>query len=213
MSFQWIFDNAETLSINKRPIVSQTISRDQQVRSVSRGGAVWRFTVKMPDGKRWSEVRGYIEGIDQSNLLTPDTVNLGKAAYNYIVGYRGDAVDTSTMTFKYTSAQAASDTTRFELGNMPGSTGTVLFRAGDFIQPTGSTHVYSIVEDVVKGSNATQLVKVNRGILETPSATAVTMAVGSQVQWTVICTACPQWSLIARDIVGWSGDFQFQEVL
>ena len=120
MSFQWIFDNAETLSINKRPIVSQTVSRDQHVRSVSRGGAVWRFTIKMPDGKRWSEVRGLIESIDQSNLLSNETVNLSKSGYNYIVGYRGDASDTSTMTFKYTSAQAASDTTKFELGNMPG---------------------------------------------------------------------------------------------
>lgn len=213
MSFQWIFDNAETLSINKRPIVSQTVSRDQHVRSVSRGGAVWRFTIKMPDGKRWSEVRGLIEGIDQSNLLTSATVNLGKAAYNYIVGYRGDAVDSSTMTFKYTAAQAASDTTKFELGNMPGSAGLVLFRAGDFIQPTGSASVYTIVEDVVRGAAATQLVKVNRGILSTSSATAVTLKVGSQVEWTVICTACPQWSIIAYDIVGWNGEFQFQEVL
>jgi hypothetical protein len=167
----------------------------------------------MPDGKRWSEVRGLIEGIDQANLLSSETVNLGKAAYNYIVGYRGDAVDPTTMTFKYTAAQAASDTTKFELGNMPGSTSTVLFRAGDFIQPTGSASVYTIVEDVVKGSASTQLVKVNRGILSTPSNTAVTLKVGSAVEWQVICTSCPQWSIIAYDIVGWSGDFQFQEVL
>jgi hypothetical protein len=213
MSFQWIFDNAETLSINKRPIVSQTVSRDQHVRSISRGGAVWRFTIKMPDGKRWSEVRGLIEGIDQANLLSSEIVNLGKAAYNYIVGYRGDATNPTTMTFKYTATQAAADTTKFELGNMPGSTGAVLFRAGDFVQPTGSTAVYTIVEDVVKGSASTQLVKVNRGILSTPSNTAVTLKVGSAVEWQVICTSCPQWSIIAYDIVGWSGEFQFQEVL
>jgi hypothetical protein len=213
MSFQWIFDNAQTLSINKRPVVSQTISRDQRVRSVSRGGAVWRFTIKMPDGMRWTNVRGYIEGIDNSNLLTPATVNLSKAAYNYIVGYRGDATVYNTMTAKYTTAQAASDTTKFELGNMPGSAGLVLFRAGDLIQPTGGTFVYSVVADVVRGAGSTQLVQVNRPILNTPSATAVTLKVGSAVEWSVICTSCPQWSLIQNDMVGWNGDFQFQEVL
>jgi len=213
MSFQWIFDNAETLSINKRPIVSQTISRDQRVRSVSRGGAVWRFTVKMPDGKRWSDVRGYIEAIDHANMLDSQTVNLGKAAYDYIVGYRGNATDPSTMTVKYTSSQAASDTTKFELGNLPGSAGLVLFRAGDLIQPAGSTYVYSVVEDVVRGSGATQLVKVNRSILDTPSNTAHNINVGGDVEWNVICTSCPQWSLISHNLVGWSGEFTFQEVL
>lgn len=212
-SFQWVFDNAESISVNKRPIVSQTIARDQRVRSISRGGAVWRFTVKMPTGMRWSTNRGYIEDIDSANLLNTETVTLPSASFDWYSGYRGSATSTSTMTFKYNATQAASDTTKFELGNMPGAVGTVLFRAGDLIQPGTSKYVYMIRDLTVKGSNPSQLVRVHRSILETPSDTAVTMKVGNEVSWSVICVECPTWTIIERDIVAWNGDFVFYEVL
>ena len=213
MSFQWIFDNAESLSINKRPIVSQTIARDQHVRSVSRGGAVWRFTLKMPTGMRWSTNRGYIENIDNRNNLTSEIITLTSDKFSWMTGYRGLITDPSFMTFKYTAAQAASDTTKFELGNLPGAVGATLFKSGDFIQPLNSSHPYSIVDNVYKGSNTTQLVKVNRPILETPSNTASTMKIGSNVTWNLICVQCPTWTILERDIVAWNGDFLFYEVL
>lgn len=216
MSFQWVFDRAESLSINKRPIVSQTITRDQRVRAVSRGGNVWRFTVKMPTGLRWSDKPGtaryYIEQIDNMNLLSTETITLSAEKFDWLLGYRGSATNPNTMSFKFTSTQQATDPTKFELGNMPGATGTVLFRTGDVIQPTGG-HVYTVVNTVTKGSNATQLVQVNRPILETPSNTAVTLKVANDVSWTVRCVQCPTWTIIERDIVAWNGDFIFYEVL
>lgn len=216
MSWQWVFDNAESLSINKRPIVSQTITRDQRVRSVSRGGDVWRFTIKMPTGMRWSDrpgtVRYYAEWIDTNNLLTPQTITLASDKFDWLIGYRGDATSPDSMTWKYTSTQAASDRTKFELGNMPGSVGTVLFRTGDVIQPFGGK-VYTVSDIVVKGSSPAQLVKVNRPILETPSNTAVTLKVANNVSWNVQCVQCPTWTIIERDIVAWNGEFVFYEVL
>lgn len=214
MSFQWVFDNAESISINKRPITSQTIARDQRVRSVSRGGAVWRFTVKMPTGMRWSNVRGYIENIDNTNKLDTQTVSLGSTGFSWMTGYQGPQSNPAAMTWKYSSTEAASDTTKFLLGNMPGATGDVLFKAGDLIQPNVSnSKVYSIASDVVKGSASTQLVEVHRSILETPSATAVSLIVGNSVSWKLICTQCPTWTIVERDIVGWNGEFQFYESL
>lgn len=213
MSFQWIFDHAETLSIVKRPVVSQTISRDQRIRSVSRGGNVWKFTVGLPAGMEWSTMRGYVEAWENAGLLKSQTVSINKAGHSWINGYRGDATSTSTMTFKYNSTQAASNTFKFELGNMPGATGTVLFRAGDVIQPTGSRYVYSLVSPVTKGSASTQLVEVHRSILETPSDTAVTMKVGQEVVWTLMCTKMPTWTFVSKDRIQFNGEFEFQEVL
>jgi hypothetical protein len=213
MSFQWVFDNAESISINKRPITSQTIARDQRVRSVSRGGAVWRFTVKMPTGMRWSDVRGYIENIDYTNKLTTQTVSLGSTGFGWMTGYQGSIGNPSAMSWKYSSTEAASDTTKFLLTGT-GSTGAVLFKAGDLIQPNVTNgRVYSIVSDVAKASSATQLVQVHRSILETPSATAVSLIVGNSVSWKLICTQCPTWTIVERDIVGWNGEFQFYESL
>jgi hypothetical protein len=56
-AFQYVFDNAESISINRRSTTAQTISRNNTVRTVSRGGNVWRFEVKLPDGIRWSDAR------------------------------------------------------------------------------------------------------------------------------------------------------------
>jgi len=213
MSFQWVIDNAEDISITKRPVISQTVSRDQKIRSVSRGGAVWKFAVSMPGRMVWNTHRGYIESIDTKAMLESQTINLAKTGYDWMVKYRGDATSTTTMTWKYNAAQAASNTYKFELGNMPGSTGAVLFRAGDLIQPTGSNYVYSTVSAVTKGSAATQLVEVHRSILSTPSDTAVTFKVGPAVTWTVICTKLPTWTFVEKDLIEFNGNFEFQEVV
>jgi hypothetical protein len=61
MSFQWIIDNAESISLNKKHIVGQTQTRSGVVRSVSRGAQPVRITVQLPDGPKWSEYRDLIE--------------------------------------------------------------------------------------------------------------------------------------------------------
>jgi hypothetical protein len=213
MSFQWIIDNAESLSIVKRPVVSQTVSRDQRVRAVSRGGNVWKFEATLPTGLRWNDIRGYLEVWEGAYLLDSQTINLSKAGYEWMTQFRGSASPNNSMTFKYTAAQAASNAFKFELGNMPGATGSNLFRAGDYIQPTGSKYVYTVAAAVTKGSAATQLVEVNRQILDTPSDTAKVLKVANAVSWDVICTQMPTWKFVAKDIVEFSGPFQFQEVI
>ena len=56
MSFQWIFDKAETLSINRKQMVASTTARDGTVRAVSRGYLPKRFEVKLPDGIPWDSI-------------------------------------------------------------------------------------------------------------------------------------------------------------
>lgn len=214
MAYQWIFDHAETLSINKRGITAQTITRDQRIRSVSRGGEIWRFTITMPTGLTYNANRGYIEALDQADRTAVEFVNLSKAGYSYIVGYRGDATSTTGLTLKYTSAMAATNTKQFEAGTLPTMSSTAyLFRAGDLIQKTGSNYVYSVTADVQRGVGSTVLVPVNRSILDTPSDSTAVARIGSNVQWRVVCTQRPEWRLISKDIIEWTGDFVFQEVL
>jgi hypothetical protein len=226
MSFQWIFDNAVSINMNRRPIVSQTTSRDQRIRTVSRGGNIWRFTVTMPSGMRWQDNRANIEAVDYANMLNVEYVNLAKPAYNYIVGYRGDATDPTQMTFHFTSSQAYSTPDKFLLGNLPTmNANAMLFRAGDFIQPIangGATlgHVYTIVNDVPRGTQNAILVTVHRTILETPGQGYLPLNVGGglgnaadAVQWKVVCTQCPTWTITPGGLVQWSGPFVFAESL
>ena len=127
--------------------------------------------------------------------------------------YRGDAASTAGLTLKYTSAMAAVNTKQFEAGSLPsiGSTAKV-FRAGDLIQKTGSTYVYTVTADVARGAGSTVVVPVNRSILDAPNANAAVAKIGPAVEWTVVCTQRPDWRLIAKDIIEWTGEFVFQEV-
>ena len=95
-AFQYIFDNAQSISIDRRAVTAQTISRDQTVRTVSRGGQIWRFTVRLPDGLRWSDARPYIEAIEAADRYTTGTVQLSNTGYtSWLTAYRGSATTTT----------------------------------------------------------------------------------------------------------------------
>ena len=202
-AFQYVFDNAESISINRRAVTAQTISRDQTVRTVSRGGQIWRFDVKLPDGIRWSEARKYIEAIDYADRYTQGIVQINNSGYNsWLTPYQGTAANTSAIAASWT--QGASTIT---LTSGQAASG-YNFKAGDIVQLTSSGRVYSVASDVAYNSNTVTL---NRPILD--STGSGTLVVGPAVNWTVICTELPQWTIFARDQVSWSGSFTFYEAL
>lgn len=126
MSFQWIINNAESISINRKKMVATTTARDGTVRAVSRGTQPKRFTVKIPDGLPWSA--------NKSNIEAAEAL---------------DRVSTATITIPY--------------AKFP--------------------WFYNNVNP------------------------------GTDLTYTVRCIEFPEWNIFARDQVGWSGAFVFQEVL
>ena len=74
-AFQWVLDNAETMNFNHRAVTAQTISRSGVVKTVSRGGQVWRFEVKPPDGPRYSDVKSYLEALEAADRYTPAAIS------------------------------------------------------------------------------------------------------------------------------------------
>jgi hypothetical protein len=60
MSFQWIIDNAESLSLDKKQMIGQTQTRSGVVRAVSRGVQPVTITAKLPDGPKWSDIKNDI---------------------------------------------------------------------------------------------------------------------------------------------------------
>jgi hypothetical protein len=57
MSFQWIIDSAETLSIDKKQMIGQSQTRSGIVRATSRGPLPAVITARFPDGPRWVDIR------------------------------------------------------------------------------------------------------------------------------------------------------------
>lgn len=76
MSFQWVLDNAETFSINRLDTVASTQARDGTVKAVNRGTAKKIFTVKLPDGPRWSDIRSDIEAAEALDRHTTATMTI-----------------------------------------------------------------------------------------------------------------------------------------
>jgi len=206
-AFQWVFDRAENISINRKPVVAQTQSRNNIVRSVSRGGAVWRFSVKMPDGIPWTQSRSYIEALSAADRFTPGTVSLSNPGYSdWLSAYQGNVSTTSGFTV------TSNLTNTVTIQTVPGVTlpGQTLFGSGDFIQ-LGTGHVYSVVTPVTYSGSPGQTVTLNRPVIDVAGTHALT--VGPAVTFTVLCVSMPDWQIFARDQVSWSGAFEFQEVI
>lgn len=203
-AFQKVIDYAESISINKRGVVSQTISRDQTVRSTSRGGQVWRIDVKMPDGIAWQTLRGPIEAIENADRYTSANISLNTSGtLDWFMKYQGNSV--STTGFVGTATQGNVTLT---LTASPTTSSGHKFRAGDLIQLGTTGKVYSVVSDVAFNSN---VVTLNRPVLD--SSGSKTLVVGPNVIFKVICTNLPNWTIFARDQVSWDGTFTFYEDL
>lgn len=198
MSYQWIFDNAEDIQVNRRGVVAQTVSRDQTVRSVSRGGQIWRFTVTPNTGTRIQDpgVRSYLETIDNLDRLTAFSLNFAhlNSTVLKMFAYQGDTPPTSA------SVTQGSNTI-----TLTGGSGNK-FKSGDLVQFSGQKYVYSVVGDVT-GTTAT----LNRPVLETTGSYSI--VTGSNVSFNLICTQLPDWKITPGGLIQWTQPFVFYESL
>jgi hypothetical protein len=200
-AFQYVFDKAESINFNRKAVVASTTTRSGIVRTASRGGQIWRFEVKLPDGIAWSDARGYIEAIDAADRYTDGNVQINNSGYNsWLTAYQGNCAGNPAASW----SQGATSIT---LTSGQASSG-YNFKAGDLIQLKSTGKVYSVTSNVAYNSNT---VPVNRPILDATSSG--TLVIGTNVTWNVICQDLPQWTIFARDQVSWSGPFVFSEVV
>ena len=203
-AFQYVFNNAESINFNRRAVTASTTSRDGTVRTVSRGGQIWRFEVKLPDGISWSDARPYIEAIDYADRTTDGYVQINNAGYNsWLTAYQGNSVNSTGFVANWTQGA-----TSITLTTSPTTASGYKFRTGDIIQLGSTGHVYSVVSDVAYNSNTVNL---NRPIIDATGSGS--LYVGPNATWRVVCTELPQWTIFSRNQVSWSGAFVFYEYL
>jgi hypothetical protein len=204
-AFQWIINNATGLSIDGRGTVAQTATRENVVRSVSRGGRVWRFTVTPSPGATYTESRPYLAKLDQMDRLVAADITLNNPGFEQLNGYLGTGTGGFSVVVGAGTGVVAVTVTAGSLG-----AGAYVARAGDWLQIGASGSVYQVVQDPATGNGAT--VTLNRPVDE--AAGTYTGLFGPNVTWNVICTQRPTWSLVpagANMLVNWSGEFVFFE--
>lgn len=204
MSFQWIIDNAETISLDQKKVVGTTTTRSGVVRNVSRGGQVWRFDVKLPDGPRWTDYRNNIALAQALDRTTTATISLSTAGQSWLYQYQGNSVNITGFVATITQGSAT-----ITLTTSPTTASGYKFRAGDYIQLGSTGKVYQVAADVAYNSNTVTL---NRPVIDA-TASGVALRVAQNCVWTVICVEFPTWTLFSRDQVSWSGPFTFVENL
>lgn len=95
MSFQWIIDRAETLSIDRRKMVAQTTARDGTVRAVSRGVPPKKFTVKLPDGLPWTQIKSFVEAAEALDRVSTATITIPYSKFPWYYGNVNPGTDQS----------------------------------------------------------------------------------------------------------------------
>ena len=197
--FQWVIDNAESVSMDRLKTVAQSTARDGTVRTVARTGQPWRMTVRLPDGPRWTDYRQHISKIEAQDKVTVGTVGFTDTGHDWLIQYQGDCDNYSSIqatwgvgnTITLTSGQATSGYT---------------FRAGDIIQLGDQGSVYTVADDVLASENTVTL---HRPLIDDPGT--ATLRVAEHCRWRMICTQFPNWTIFARDQVSWQGAFVFTE--
>lgn len=212
MSLQTIIDKAQQIEIDRRRMVGQTVSRSQRIKTAERSTAQpWKFKVTPPGMLKWEDSRGFIELIDFNDRVNEYTVKLSNNPnMGYITEYQGDLTFAQLNSLLIYSAS----TNTVTLTNLPSvASGTVMFRPGDFIQPTNSRYPYTVASTVTRGLNTTTSVTLNRNVI-TSEALVLSgqgLVVANSCTWKVLVSGLPTYQLVPGRNVQYTGDFELIE--
>lgn len=205
MSFQWIINNAETLTMNTQGVVARTQARDGTVRQVNRGGSIWQFEVTLASGMPWDTSRQYLEYVEgvynKSGNESFYISATGQASW--LNKYQGNSANYTAFSASWTLGNLS-----ITLTSSPTTPSGYKFRAGDIIQLGSTGKAYKVAQDVAYNSNTVYL---HRPVIDASGSGS--LYVGPNVSWDVYCTQAPVMQLIGRNQVGFSGNYIFTEKL
>lgn len=86
MSFQWIINMAESISLDKKKMIGQSQTRSGVVRATSRGIMPVIITAKVPDGPRWSDLRTNIAAATALDRYQTAVITIPYAKFPWYYG-------------------------------------------------------------------------------------------------------------------------------
>jgi hypothetical protein len=215
MSIQNIIDKAQQIEIDRRRVVAQSVSRSQRIKTAERSTAQpWKFKITPPASLPWTASRAIIEVIDLYDRVDEYEITLSNQPnLRYITAYQGK-VNTAGLNGMSISSTGTSTIT---LTNLPTTASTaVVFAAGDFIQPENSRYPYTVTSPVLRGTNTTITLELNRNIITSEGVNLIgqNLKVGNSCTWRVIVAGLPTYQLIPMQRVQFTGDFElFEKVI
>jgi hypothetical protein len=197
MSFQTVFENQESMTVNNRRMVGQQVARSGYMTVAQYLTAVpWVFTVTPNNFLYYPTARAIIQAIDNKDRQLPETITFNSSQLSWFTQKLGTATTATLNGTPTPNTQTLALT----------SNGT--FKAGDFIMVGGYT--YKITADSAGSS-----VNIHRPLIGTPSSGA-TVSIGNACTFTVVAEVCPTYTLTPMTngaFVNWDQPFVFREYI
>jgi hypothetical protein len=197
MSFQTIFENQESMTVNNRRMVGQQVARSGFITTAQYLTAVpWVFTVTPNNFLYYPTARAIIQAIDNKDRQLPETIVFNSSLLSWFTQKLGTATTATLNGTPTPNTQTLALT----------SNGT--FKAGDFIMVGGYT--YKITADSAGAS-----VNIHRPLIGTPTSGA-TVSIGNACTFNVVAEVCPTYTLTPMTsgaFVNWDQPFVFREYI
>ena len=215
MSIQAIINTAQTIEIDRRRVVGQSISRSQRIKTAQRLSAQ-PFMITITPTARFSfdENRTTLEAIMTADRTQEQQINLsGVSGMNFITEYQGSLNTAQLTALTITNFTGTSMT----IGGLPTITGsitsqTVILRAGDFIQPPQSRYPYIVSNKVIRGTGSEVTATTHRSLISSESATLTgTPLIGTNTTMRVLVQELPTYRFVLNNFAEFTGDFVLME--
>ena len=211
MTIQVIIDSAQSIEIDRRKVVGQSVSRAGRIVMAERYSYVPFVLTVTPIARfPYKIVRGIIESIQTPDRRQEQTISWSSnAGLSYITEYTGelDHATASTITINTWT------NTTITFSNLPSvGSSTVLFKAGDWIQPTNSRYPYIITTNVLRGSSSTTTGTTHRPLLADVNPVG-NIRVGTDTTMKVVVVELPTYKIVEKDYAEYTGDFKLVEVI
>jgi len=197
MSFQTIFENQESMTVNNRRMVGQQVARSGYLTVAQYLTAVpWVFTVTPNNFLYYPTARAIIQAIDNKDRQVPEVITFNSTLLSWFTQRLGTATTATLNGTPTPNTQTLALT----------SNGT--FKAGDFIMVGGYT--YKITADSAGSS-----VSIHRPLIGAPSSGA-TVSIGNACTFNVVAEVCPTYTLTPMTngaFVNWDQPFVFREYI
>jgi hypothetical protein len=200
------------MEFDRRRIVATSISRSQRIKTAERLTAQpWSLKITPAGAFRFSDNRGVLENLYLRERVEEYSVRLANnPRLGYITAYRGDLNSGQLAGLRTTATSTASITVDL----LPTvDSATIMFRAGDFVQPANSRYPYTVTGDIVRGSGSTITLPLNRPIITSENIvlTNQTLLVGTDTTLKLLVVDLPSYNLVPGGLVQFSGDFRVVE--
>jgi len=214
MSFQTILNIQQSMTVNNRRVIGQQVSRSGQIRVAQYLTAVpWVFTVQPHSYLYYPQVRSIIQSIDNADRQIPEYLSFDTPQLEWFVQYQGVLTDVQLGAL-VVNATPAPNSQVVQITGLPSiASGSLVFKAGDFIQI--QQYVYKVIADVPRGTLSYVTVGIHRPIIGLPTI-GTNVLVGKNVSFRIVAEKCPTYTLNPMTdgaFVQWDSEFVFREYI